>query len=134
MGRGLARESGYRRHDLCPVCRRSRGWLPAPGGRRAVSEGVSGEAGEVRVGSSPGQDAADSVWARSLAEPETGRAGGAPNGTFLGVSHNFRAGGGIFKKWGGARGRLARLGGIFWRRGTKRAGVPGKELARSGAG
>jgi len=33
MGRSRAQESGHRRHDSCSVCRRSRGGLPAPGGR-----------------------------------------------------------------------------------------------------
>jgi len=79
MGRGLARESGDRRQDRCPVRRRSRGGLSAPGGRRAVSEGVSGAAGEVRVGSSSGKDEANCVGARSLAKPETGRPGEARN-------------------------------------------------------
>jgi site-specific DNA recombinase len=79
VGEGLAQESGHRRHDRRPVCRRSRGGLPAPGGRRAVSEGVSGAAGEVRTGSSSGQDEVDCVWERNLAEPETGRPGEARN-------------------------------------------------------
>src|ERR1017187_5266680 len=79
MGRGLARGSSHRRHGSCPVCRRSRGGVPAPGGRRAVSEGVSEPSGEVRVGSSSGQDEADCVWARSMAKPETARPGKARN-------------------------------------------------------
>ena len=47
--------------------------LPAPGGCGAVPEGFSGAAGEVRVGASPGEDAADRVRALCGGRSETAR-------------------------------------------------------------
>jgi len=48
VGRGLARESGEGGRGDSPISRRSRGGIPASGGRRAVPERVSGAVGEVR--------------------------------------------------------------------------------------
>src|SRR5208337_972964 len=58
---GLAGESGGRRGDRGSLRRRLGGGVRASGGSRAVSESVSGTAGEVWARTSCREDAADRV-------------------------------------------------------------------------
>src|SRR5208283_6076869 len=71
----------YELRGSSTVLREARGEIPrayspgggvsAPGGSRALSERVSGAAGEVRTGAAPRQDAADRVREVRTGEPES---------------------------------------------------------------
>src|SRR5947209_14514443 len=75
----MARENRARRHDCCPLRRRSRRRIAAPGGRRTVSERFSGAVSEVWAGGSSGENAADRVRALCGVCSTEARAGKAGN-------------------------------------------------------
>src|SRR5580700_2375347 len=72
VGRGMAKESGARASNCCPLRGRSGDGVPAQSRCGAVPGRVPGTAGKVWVGASPGEDAA--VGVRSICGREQAQA------------------------------------------------------------
>ena len=90
MGDGVAQEERVRRYDHRPICGRLCAWVSTPEGGRAVSGATAETAGELRAGTSLGQDTPDSVRAVRGGRPETGREGETGNVRFSGVHPHLR--------------------------------------------
>ncbi len=74
LGPGVAGAARHRRHDRRSLCGRHHRRFPAQGRCRAVPCRPEGSVREVRARASPGQDAADRLWAvRRRAAPGTWR-------------------------------------------------------------
>jgi len=73
LGGSMATESSARRHDRSAVCGRCCAGIRAERGSGAVSERTAGTAGSIWLGTAPGEDAADRVWAERSTESRRSR-------------------------------------------------------------